>query len=68
MSDDLEWQTGSPPKDRPVVLLLKNGLSGRYSAVVSEFELAANGHYDQRGQPIYFVAWAPLPPFPKEER
>jgi hypothetical protein len=53
------------PRDRPVVLL-RDGLTGRYSAVVAEHERHANGFFDRLGQPIYHVAWAPMPPFPKE--
>jgi hypothetical protein len=47
------------------VLLLKS-LSGRFSAVVAEFEVEANGFFDELGQPLHYLAWAPVPPFPKE--
>jgi hypothetical protein len=62
----MEWRSDKPPRDRPVVLLLRDGITGRHSAVVAEFEAAANGFFDRLGQPIYHVAWAPMPPFPKE--
>jgi hypothetical protein len=61
----MEWQNDAPPRDRPVVLLLKD-LAGRFSAVVAEYEAHIDGFYNQFGQPIYHVGWAPMPPFPKE--
>jgi hypothetical protein len=62
----MEWRSDKPPRDRPVVLLLRDGLTGRYSAVVAEHERHANGFFDRLGQPIYFIGWAEIPPFPKE--
>jgi hypothetical protein len=62
----LTWHNDAPPRDRPVVLLLRDGLTGRYSAVVAEHERHANGFFDRLGQQFYYVAWHPLPPFPKE--